>query len=189
MLSYISRSALLCVLVSSFALLAASCGDDEAGGGNIDAAASIDADPNAPDADPNAPDADPNAPDADPNAPDADPSAPDAQVSTPDAGTGVTCGDMTCTGTDICCTTQGGGGGGFSQTCTASDQCMGSPSECDGPEDCGANEVCCGSLQGAQCQATACQTELCHDTADCTDAADTCCGGFGGTMICSQFCF
>jgi hypothetical protein len=53
-----STVALLC------ALLATACTGDDDPGGTADAAAAVDADPNAPDADPNAPDADPTAPDA-----------------------------------------------------------------------------------------------------------------------------
>ncbi len=107
----------------SILLLLPSCGDNAAGGGDDDdGPAPADAASSTVDADPAAPDADPAAPDAAPGAPDASPTAPDAGSG---GGDGVACGDETCTGAQICCVT---GGPGASRTCTAADDCGGSPS-------------------------------------------------------------
>lgn len=166
-------------------VLVACTGDDDPMGGANDAAAQLDADPNAPDADPNAPDANPNAPDARPGGGGAD--------ARTDDNAGVNCGDtMTCTGTDVCCVTFGSGGGGGASCSSASDCQMrgGTASTCDGPEDCDGSDICCGSFSGAACQAAGgqCQAPLCHDASDC-EAGQMCCELFGGVSACQQQCF
>jgi len=119
------------------------------------------------------------------------------------AGT-IDCGMMTCNAaTEQCCL--GGGPGGGTATCIAiGDTCMGVASDCDGPEDCGAGQVCCASRDssggfGARC-ADSCGGggtigggfELCHDAMDCSDRADMCCplafGGISGAY-CGPMCF
>jgi hypothetical protein len=167
------------VLLSAFLFVACSGGS---GSDENDASIAVS------DADPNAPDADPNAPDG-ATARDAG-SSPDGSVgSVSDAGAtaGISCGMDVCNeNTEDCCFVGGGGGG--SATCVASGTCEGTPSTCDGPEDCG-GDICCGSFAGASCSAT-CEgqaAELCHTEADCQTTGDMCCD-FGPLSICAASC-
>jgi hypothetical protein len=175
------RNALVALSVVAFACTAVACGDDD--GAAVDAGDTIDADPNAPDADPNAPDAG--------GGPDADPNAPDAGPNLIDGGAGVVCGTATCTGTDVCCSE----GIPPAQTCVAEGTCGGSEIECDGPEDCGNNQRCCGSggigNGGVSCQTGGgqCQAELCHTAADCSTNGDMCCETLLGASLCQAQCF
>jgi hypothetical protein len=154
-------------LLTVLVVASPACGDDGGATTAVDAAAAIDADPNAPDAAPGAADAAPNAPDASPS-------------------NSIACGETTCVGGDVCCNEQGMGG--LSQTCTAANMCMGAPSTCDGPEDCN-GAACCASQAGAQCQSGGmCQLALCHDATDCTGMGQMCCPGLGGVNVCSPFC-
>jgi hypothetical protein len=109
-----------------------------------------------------------------------------------DGGTGVACGTDTCLAPDICCVTFAGGAA--MMTCSAAADCMGVAAGCDGPEDCGSGEVCCG-MRGAggggastSCVPTAdCGFgRLCHADTDCA-GMDMCCS-FMGASICSPFC-
>lgn len=101
----------------------------------------------------------------------------DSPGTTADAGLGAACGTTTCMATQECCLTGGGGG-----TCVAQGTCSGAAFACDGPEDCGANEVCCygnqggGGMGGSECKPTAqCQINACHLDADCGGATAKCC--------------
>lgn len=73
-------------------------------------------------------------------------------------------------------------------SCSAVTSCSALLFACDGPEDCGANQVCCAKGQGAQCG-----TEsdcfgvdayvLCHEDAHCESKLGTTCGpGDPGTF-------
>jgi hypothetical protein len=169
-------------------LCAAACGDTKDTGDDDDTA-TADADPTAPDAPAGA-----GGPDAAGGG-----GTPDAAGGggTPDAAGGgggtIACGDMTCMAPDICCVTSGGPGpGGTTSECTDEASCKGSVAACDGPEDCDGAEVCCASFDpggggGAACTADACQFEVCHTPADCTEPTDMCCTFFG-TGVCYSFC-
>jgi hypothetical protein len=165
--------ALVSVLVVT---VLAGCGDDDdAPGGNPDAAATIDGPP-PPDAPP---------PDAAPM-PDAPPvMMADANTGTMndiDGGVGVNCLGTTCQPGQVCCVMmQGGGGSGM--CINPGDQCMGGGTvSCDGPEDCMAGDSCCGSFGGggggAMCGGQ-CQITLCHTQADCGGTTACCSSGFG----------
>ncbi|MEM9189747.1 MAG: hypothetical protein AAGF12_11260 [Myxococcota bacterium] len=122
---------------------------------------------------------------------------------TPDGGElGVDCMGTRCAPGQQCCIS--GGAGGATATCIAAgDGCMGTATDCDGPEDCGAGNVCCGQQAGGgisvSCVPTAMcesggftQFQLCHVAADCSNGTDMCCPfslfGFSGA-ICSPMCF
>jgi len=172
-------------LAASFALFAlvplVGCGDDNGAPAGADAGSTIDGTTPA--------DSGGNLADADLTLPDADPLAPDAADTTngPDGAVGVTCGSMSCTGTDECCVTQAGA------SCVAVGTCQGGTVTCDGPEDCSGN-ACCGSIGGGGGGASAeCGTgpacpqgsgiQLCHNNPDCPGGATAkCCvvPGFGG---------
>lgn len=105
-------------------------------------------------------------------------SAIDAPVTPTDGAIGTTCGTAFCTPTQECCV---GGGGG--STCVDMGTCTTVTFDCDGPEDCGTNEVCCfgnggggGAAGGAECKpANQCQNNACHTAGDCTGTANMCC--------------
>ena len=92
-------------------------------------------------------------------------------VGNPDVGL-VTCeaGEPACgtTAGDVCCQ------GDFAQACQP-EPCTGggNPSECDGPEDCGAMQVCCIALLGGGQSQNTCEMTcdapdtLCHTDDDC----------------------
>lgn len=114
-----------------------------------------------------------------------------------DSGTtmGVMCGGAVCGAAEVCCITRGAGGMMISQACTAPAACTGIPASCDGPEDCATGEACCGSggiggMGSAMCtpEAMCGFIRLCHVTADCPNAGDTCCS-FMGASVCSPRCF
>lgn len=119
-------------------------------------------------------------------------SAPDAGGSLPDGGGVVTCGTMTCSGTQICCVTRSSGM--TTQECVEPAACMGATITCDGPEDCTGGDICCGGAGSGSgttmCQdaATTCRLRVCHVDADCP-MGNTCCP-FMTSGICSSFgCF
>ncbi len=128
--------------------------------------------------------------DAPPGTPDAMVTTPDAPVvTTPDASeVGVACGNMTCTGGDVCCVPRGGGGNPQCQQ-----QCDGGTNTfaCDGPEDCSGTQVCCMSQSGSSCS-DSCgfgQAQACHQQSDCS-GIDTCCPVQGTAVsICQTVCF
>jgi hypothetical protein len=175
----VSSLSLVLVLVGS------GCGgDDDPGGdgdGDGDAGSSADAAGNGADADVTAPDAD--------------------LGGGADAANGVACGDTVCDpDSEVCCITQGSGPppGETTTECTAPDACEGSAATCDGPEDCGDGEVCCGSFGGggggggtgsAECTAETCQFTICHTADDCPNDTDQCCDYGFGSSICTSFCF
>lgn len=159
------------------ALLFAACSGGSGDGGGDASVIVSDADPNAPDGSGNAGD-------------DAGSSNSDAAVGGDvDAGStaGIDCGMEVCDeGSQECCITGIGGGG--SATCVASGTCEGTPSTCDGPEDCG-GDICCGTFGGATCSST-CEgqaAELCHSESDCTTVGEMCCD-FGPLSICAANC-
>jgi hypothetical protein len=143
-------------LLATICLLAAastSCGYDRSAAGSIDAGGVGDG-----------------------STSDADPSAPDAVPVEPDAAVGIGCGGALCTGTQICCSAIVLGM--VTQSCTEPAECQGQASSCDGPEDCGDNQICCESSgSGAACQDQGlfCQFELCHTASDCSDPGQICC--------------
>lgn len=92
-----------------------------------------------------------------------------------DAAVGVTCGATACTGTDECCVGSGG------STCVYQDTCATVTFACDGPEDCGTNEVCCFGNGGpggggAGCKLVSqCTNNACHFDSDCPANTPKCC--------------
>ncbi len=162
---------------------------DSGPGGAMDSGPRVDAGPGGADAAP------PRADTGSPTETDSGPSGLDAAPSGAiDAGPpGVTCGTETCVDPQICCVAVAGGT--TSRACALPADCMGVAAACDGPEDCGSGEVCCGmrSAGGGGSGSTACVDEamcgfgrLCHVTADCA-GGDMCCSFMGGS-VCSPFC-
>lgn len=92
-----------------------------------------------------------------------------------DAPLGTTCGTATCDTTQECCVGAGG------STCVATGTCQTTAFQCDGPEDCASNEVCCfgaGGMGsgGTECKAaTMCQNNACHVDTDCAGNTSKCC--------------
>jgi hypothetical protein len=136
-------------------------------------------------------------PDAPPGGSGADARVADAPPTTPDGSpyVGVSCGTMTCTGTDVCCV-PGFGGGNTGATCAA--QC--GPGEstfaCDGPEDCSGGQVCCMSRGGSSCtDPDSCGgigggSVACRTANDCQSGGDQCCPLQGTSVsVCAQVCF
>ncbi len=102
----------------------------------------------------------------------------DSPPMTGDGGVGAACGTTTCSSTEECCV-EGGGA-----TCVAATTCGGVAFVCDGPEDCGANEVCCygnegngsAGTGGSECRQTnQCQINACHVDTDCSGQTAKCC--------------
>jgi hypothetical protein len=167
-------------LVLGTTLLAIGCGDD-GGGAVIDSAVPIDTAVGSPDGAPGGTDGAPGSIDAAPGNGDAGP-LDDAGIG-PDAAQGVDCNGQTCDQGTECCVTAGG------SSCVEAGTCTGATIGCDGPEDCGDTEVCCGGLQTQCAAADTCQVELCHITADCQDPAQECCSFGGGTSsVCLDRC-
>lgn len=131
-----------------------------------------------------------DAPVIDPDVPaDTPPARPDVPTITPDAGgpSGVGCGAVTCAAPDACCIA------GDVAFCTPASECRGSTIRCDGPEDCSAGEICCGSGDRGGDFATVCQAavepcgiRVCHGSADC--GGGNCCP-IMGSGYCSPICF
>jgi hypothetical protein len=121
----------------------------------------------------------------------------DAKPATPpDANTGVTCGNQTCTGGDLCCVPFGGGNGGTDLTCAASCPPGTSGYACDGPEDCASGSVCCISRGGSSCtDVNSCGgwnggNVACRVATDCPTQGDQCCPVQNTDVsICAQVCF
>lgn len=97
----------------------------------------------------------------------------------PDAAmpNGVGCGEMMCSGADICCRSEVGPT--IVPTCQDPlATCNGAQFGCDGPEDCPGQE-CCGGIGGASCvQPGSCgimQSLACHGDPDCEGGV--CCMG------------
>jgi hypothetical protein len=99
----------------------------------------------------------------------------DAAGTHADGGIGVTCGATVCTGTQECCI------GAGASTCVDQGTCTTATFQCDGPEDCEANQVCClgaggAGGGGAECKlATQCQSNACHFDTDCGGNTPSCC--------------
>lgn len=119
---------------------------------------------------------------------------PDAPVTRPDAGPpGVVCGTSVCASPQVCCIQRRGRE--QTRTCTAADACSGGvAAECDGPEDCGSGEVCCGARRPGSIGAAECTAEsmcrvgrVCHVDVDC-QSGQRCCD-IMGVGVCSNFCF
>jgi hypothetical protein len=113
--------------------------------------------------------------------------APGADASTQ----GVACGMTSCgTGMDCCIEFDGSNP---TYTCIASgDNCNGLAAACDGPEDCMANERCCGGGGGGvQCESQGggqCR-ELCHTAGDCAMQGAMCCTSMFLGNYCAMMCF
>jgi hypothetical protein len=90
------------------------------------------------------------------------------------AGT-VVCGDAPCEDAEICCLHGAGQFPNLTYTLTCTDSCPGTDPEveCDGPEDCGAGEVCCMNPEGVFCtdDCSGMAAAACHDDTDCSDAS------------------
>jgi len=93
-------------------------------------------------------------------------------------GVGIPCGLVVCTaGAQYCCADPP-----QQVECKLSGQgCTGSRVRCDGPEDCGQGQLCCGTLNGAQTQYNEVMCDnncgsnervFCHSTSQC--ATGTC---------------
>jgi hypothetical protein len=93
-------------------------------------------------------------------------------------GEGIACGTMTCDATaEVCCATTGAMG--LEYACIdAGDSCGGTVLECDGPEDCGMDEVCCATYgagtASSSCETTCTGVRLCQVKDDCP-ANQNCC--------------
>lgn len=72
-------------------------------------------------------------------------------------------------------------------TCAAG-VCAGTVFQCDGPEDCGANERCCNDQSGSTCQSGTCGSglEVCHLASDCSGSCGECSfeSEFGQSVCC-----
>ncbi len=89
------------------------------------------------------------------------------------ANAGVDCGSVHCDPGGACCIT--------STNAACDNQCNGVVVSCDGPEDCGDAEVCCGTMVGAgsyteiKCSTTCTDTNktvVCHTPQDCPPGKD-----------------
>lgn len=107
--------------------------------------------------------------------------APDLSSSTT-PGSGVTCGPQTCIAPQFCCYGLG------APTCADPGllSCVGGKQvACDGPEDCGGDTTCCGSVVGSSCVAHCpTQAQLCHQDSDCGDGDQHCCPDLFGAKTC-----
>ena len=132
------------------------------------------------------PDAPSGTADAPPGVPDATPPGP------PDAAAnqGIGCGNMTCSGQNVCCVSFSGGGGQTGFECK--DKCDGNQGTfaCDGPEDCPGQECCVGRTSSA-C-ADSCgfgESTACRSPSDCS-GGDQCCSTQYPTLnLCGLICF
>lgn len=137
----------------------------------------------------------------------ADQATPDVVVVDSD---GVSCGNTTCAPGLLCCASVTDGGASFE--CASECPEGGVPMACDGPEDCGGAQCCvqidvgAGTLpncpiqtNGATCKAScptqipmSCpgqgQGQLCHSSADCTDAQNPSCCTFSQGGVSATFC-
>lgn len=121
---------------------------------------------------------------------------PDAGVAdtgfVPDAGAAgvIACGDEDCdVPQQICCV-------GFDGP-ACEDACVGFvvPVRCDGPEDCGAGQDCCGGLAGGlgcvpEAECAALDYELCHRDIECDGVPCLQCNvlGIGDVSLCADIC-
>jgi len=112
-----------------------------------------------------------DAPAGDGKAGDGSTSMGDAASAGMDGSTDAPPNQVTCPGSmcgTVCC-----------QTCVdvVLSVCTGKVWECDGPEDCANNEVCCNDQNGSSC-ATTCngsgRFEVCHNASDCSFACGDC---------------
>ncbi len=105
----------------------------------------------------------------------------------------IPCGDGgTCDpNAQVCCVTFMGQQA--STSCVAKGTCKGSSFGCTSAANCGAGEVCCGSLQGGQsvtatckpqCQGGFQEPQLCANSAECKTPGETCQPAFGGLSTC-----
>src|SRR5258708_22477521 len=87
----------------------------------------------------------------------------------------VACGGPTCTVPSVCCRKATGAAGTCAASCPNPNDI---PFACDGPEDCGTNQVCCfqPGAGGATCvNQSACSGEiLCHTLQTCPTTSSIC---------------
>jgi hypothetical protein len=104
----------------------------------------------------------------------------DASMATTDAppSSTISCPGVACGA--VCCVGACAGG-----------TCAGEVYRCDGPEDCGANEVCCNDGNGSTCTANCYgeeRTEACNTAADCNSYCNDCSfdSDFGQKVCCGD---
>jgi len=119
---------------------------------------------------------------------DASPS--DGGVVVIDSGSGVACGNTTCTITQYCCVTFAGQQ--VQETCESNGStCQGASLSCTSAANCGSNEVCCATVQqqniSASCQPQCAggfqNPQLCASSAECPQG-EQCQNGPFGFKIC-----
>jgi hypothetical protein len=116
--------------------------------------------------------------------PDPPMSEPDLAPPTPGDTAGVACGDDVCGDQKYCCL--GVGVRYCESPTTVADCAAGKKVRCDGPEDCSGGKSCCINDYGSSCQTDcAAEPEMCHTSADCTEA-DYCCVRPSGYFSCSK---
>jgi hypothetical protein len=146
---------------------------DDGGPGVADAPANhpADAPPGTPDAKPGIPDATP------PGPPDASPNA------------GITCGNMTCSGQNVCCVSFQNGGGQMGYECK--DKCDGNQGTfaCDGPEDCPGQHCCVGRTSSACADDCGFDSTACRTPSDCGGNDDCCKTQYPNLNLCGFVCF
>jgi hypothetical protein len=107
--------------------------------------------------------------------------------------TGVACNPSPCLQPTGCCSFTGGVACASATICSRD---LGILFACDGPEDCGAGEVCCGSdSSGTICLAAFdCPNptlHACHSSGDCVGnqgGVTNCCAGAGLYSYCDTIC-
>lgn len=108
---------------------------------------------------------------------DAAPGTLDAFVA--DAVVGTPCGGDICDPmTEKCCVPPSDGGTPTRMCIPVLEPCVGPSATCDGPEDCGAGEVCCRAGVNASCAASCTGVVVCHVDDDCS--GKKCCANPGG---------
>ncbi len=107
---------------------------------------------------------------------------PDAFVA--DAVMGTPCGGGFCDPmTQKCCVSHTDAGAETRMCIPVADSCGGPSASCDGPEDCGAGEVCCRAGANASCAASCTGVVVCHVDEDCS-GKKCCANPTGGDSTC-----
>lgn len=111
----------------------------------------------------------------------------DVDAALPDAAPGdqVTCGGVLCDPFNRCCVAPGP----IYECIGSVDSCAGEYVDCDGPEDCPGDAVCCSTnVGGAHCQTSCDDTPtVCHVRGDCPNGQQ-CCAVEDSLSICAPQC-